>query len=179
METFSALLAICVGNSPVPGEFPAQRPVTQSFDVFFDLCLNKRLSKQSWDWWFETLSRPLWRHRNECIHTYGDAPHRYDMSIVLIASFLFPSRNIRHANHRDMVWSLQVKISHTHIQIRSFLLPPPWRRLCFHRCPLLVCSSVCLLATLRKNGWTDFHEIFRVCGTWYKEQFGTFSRCSI
>ena len=64
METFSALLAICVGNSPVPGEFPAQRPVTRSFVVFFDLRLNKRLSKQSWGWWFETPSRPLWRHRN-------------------------------------------------------------------------------------------------------------------
>ena len=48
METFSALLAICAGNSPVPGDFPAQRPVTRSFDVFFDLRLNKRLSKQSW-----------------------------------------------------------------------------------------------------------------------------------
>ena len=48
METFSALLAICAGNSPVTGEFPAQRPVTRSFDVFFDLGLNKRLSKQSW-----------------------------------------------------------------------------------------------------------------------------------
>ena len=49
------------------GEFtglPKRRPVTQSFDVFFDLCLNKRLNKQSWGWWFETLSRPLWRHRN-------------------------------------------------------------------------------------------------------------------
>ena len=55
METFSALLAICVGNSPVPGEFPTQRPATQSFDVFLDLRLNKRLSKQSWGWWFETL----------------------------------------------------------------------------------------------------------------------------
>ena len=64
METFSALLAICAGNSPVPGEFPTQRPVTRSFDVFFDLPLNKRLSKQSWGWWLETLSRPLWRHRN-------------------------------------------------------------------------------------------------------------------
>ena len=48
METFSALLAICVGNSPVSGEFPAQKPVTQSFDDFFDLRLNKRLSKQLW-----------------------------------------------------------------------------------------------------------------------------------
>ena len=52
------------GNSPVPGEFLTQRPVTRSFDVFFDLRLNKRLSKQSWGWWFETLSRSLWRHRN-------------------------------------------------------------------------------------------------------------------
>ena len=64
METFSALLAICAGNSPVPGEFPAQRPVTRSFDVFFDLRPNKRLNKQSWGWWFETLSCSLWRHCN-------------------------------------------------------------------------------------------------------------------
>ena len=64
METFSALLAICAGNSLVTGEFPTQRPVTQSFDVFFDLRLNKRLSKQSWCWWFEKPSRPLWRHCN-------------------------------------------------------------------------------------------------------------------
>ena len=49
METFSALLALCAGNSPVTGEFPAQRPVTRSFDVFFDPRPNKRLSKQSWD----------------------------------------------------------------------------------------------------------------------------------
>ena len=64
METFSALLAIGAGNSPVPGESPTQRPVTRSFDVFSDLRLNKRLSKQSWGWWLETLSRPFWRHRN-------------------------------------------------------------------------------------------------------------------
>ena len=43
---------------------PPQRPVTRNFDVFFDLRLNKRLSKQSWGWWFETPSRPLWRHCN-------------------------------------------------------------------------------------------------------------------
>ena len=45
METFSASLALCGGNSPVAGEFPPQRPVEQSFDVFFHLCLNKRLSE--------------------------------------------------------------------------------------------------------------------------------------
>ena len=64
MENFPALLALCAGNSPVTGEFPAQRPVTRSFDVSFDLRLNKRLSKQSWGWWFETPSRPLWCHCN-------------------------------------------------------------------------------------------------------------------
>ena len=56
METFSASPALCAGNSPVTGEFPSQRPVTRSFDVFFDLHLNKRLSKQSWVWWFEAVS---------------------------------------------------------------------------------------------------------------------------
>ena len=55
---------ICAGNSPVTGEFPSQRPVTRSFDVFFDLSLNKWFSKQSLGWWFETPSRSLWRHCN-------------------------------------------------------------------------------------------------------------------
>ena len=52
------------GKFTGPGEFHAQRPVTRSFDVFFDLRPNKRLSKQWWGWWFETLSSPLWRHCN-------------------------------------------------------------------------------------------------------------------
>ena len=64
METVSVLLAICAGNSPVTGEFPAQRPVKWSFDASFNLRMNKWLSKQWWDWWFETPSRPLWRHCN-------------------------------------------------------------------------------------------------------------------
>ena len=45
------------GNSPVTGEFSAQIPVTWSFDVFSDLRLNNRLSRQSWSWWFETPAR--------------------------------------------------------------------------------------------------------------------------
>ena len=62
METFSALLALCVGNSPVTGEFPSQRPVTRSFGVFFDLRPNEPLSKQSWGWWLETPSLSLRHH---------------------------------------------------------------------------------------------------------------------
>ena len=68
MEPFSALVAICAGNSPVTGEFPAQRPATRRFDVFFDLRVNVRLSKQLWGWWFETPSHQLWRHCN--VHCY-------------------------------------------------------------------------------------------------------------
>ena len=68
MDAFSALLAFCVGISPATGEFPTQRPVTWSFDIFFDLRPNKRLSKQSRGWWFESPSRSLWRHRNAHMH---------------------------------------------------------------------------------------------------------------
>ena len=66
----------CGGNSPVAGEFPAQRPVTRSFDVFFDLCLNKRLNKQSGGWWFETPSLPLWRHCNDCVGVFYRLPEQ-------------------------------------------------------------------------------------------------------
>ena len=76
METFSALMALCAGNSLVTGEFPAQRPVTRSFDVFFDLHSNKRLSKQSWGWWFGTPSRPLNYRKFPilflCVYRIGD-----------------------------------------------------------------------------------------------------------
>ena len=84
METFHALLAICAGNSPFTGEFPAQRPVTRSFDVFFDLRLNKQLNKQSWGWWFETLSSSLWRHCN--------VSARFGCFVAVKSSFLVISR---------------------------------------------------------------------------------------
>ena len=58
------------GEFTGPGEFPTQRPVTRSFDVFFDLHLNKRLSKQPWGWWFETSSWSLWRQSNVVMHGY-------------------------------------------------------------------------------------------------------------
>ena len=53
------------GEFTGPGEFHTQRPVTRGFDVFFDLCLSKQLSKRSRRWWFETPLCPLWRHCNE------------------------------------------------------------------------------------------------------------------
>ena len=55
------------GEFTGPGEFPSQRLVTGSFDVLFDLRLNKRLSKLSWGWWFGTPPWSLWRQCNGCI----------------------------------------------------------------------------------------------------------------
>ena len=114
METFSALLAICAGNSPVPGEFPTQRRVTRSFDVYFDLRPNKRLSKQSWGWWFEMLSSPLWRHRNEKDRWYNNTitkPRIYltsgtysqgliqnQSAIILVCGFLSLANTIARIN---------------------------------------------------------------------------------
>ena len=86
MGTFPALPAICAWNSPVTREFHEQRPVTRRFDVFFYLRLNKRLNTQWCNGWFETTSRPLWRH---CIglvsvhKTRSHKPvHRNDMSFT-------------------------------------------------------------------------------------------------
>ena len=67
MKIFPALLALCEGNSPVIGEIPSKGPVTQSFDVFFYLYLNKRLSKPSRRRWYGTPSRPL---RHHCTGTH-------------------------------------------------------------------------------------------------------------
>ena len=58
------------GEFTGPGEFPARRPMTRSFDVFFDLRPNKRLSKQPWGWWFETPSWSSLRHCNEYNDSY-------------------------------------------------------------------------------------------------------------
>ena len=87
METFSALLALCAGNSPVTGEFPSQRPVTRSFDVFFDLRLNKRLSKQSRRRWFETLSPSLWRHYH--VQYFSDVSHYLELILENKGPFFY------------------------------------------------------------------------------------------
>ena len=78
----SALLALCAGNSPVTGEIPSQRPVTRSFDILFDLSMNKRLSKQSWGWWFEEPSRSLWRHCNAGTVQTLTSEHVYGYAIL-------------------------------------------------------------------------------------------------
>ena len=93
------------GNSPVTGEFPAQRPVTRSFDVFFDLRLNIWLSKQSWGWWFETPSRSLWRNCNVLhLHTFLAACINFILvTIILILETCLLTRDQHVYIHKDML----------------------------------------------------------------------------
>ena len=85
------------GEFTGPGEFPAQRPVTRSFDVFFDLRPNKRLSKQPRGWWFDTSSWSLWRQCNY-LHQIGNTvDSRYNTvhyNNILHSSLLKQRQNI-------------------------------------------------------------------------------------
>ena len=72
------------------GEFTGRRwiPGTKASDAelwcFLDLRPNKRLSKQSWGWWFETLSRPLWRHCHDSFWSRNRQDRLHGASAVTI-----------------------------------------------------------------------------------------------
>ena len=71
------------GEFTGPCEFPTQRPVTRSFDVFFDRRLNKRLSNQPWGRWFETPSWSLWRcNENSNLYNWGDGDSLREMKCI-------------------------------------------------------------------------------------------------
>ena len=113
METFSTLLTLCVGNSPVNGEFPAQRPVMRSFDVFFDLRLNKRLSTQWWGWWFEMPWCSLWHHFNATSEVWDEMSFIHSPTSMVVWSLgmdkLF---NLTHYNGCNYLSMLGLNIIH-------------------------------------------------------------------
>ena len=91
----TALYDLCEGNPLVAGGFPSQRPMTRSFDAFFDLHPSKRSSKQSGLWWFERPSPELWRHCNDetlgCMYiktVYSDSLDRFRFIITHIFRLL-------------------------------------------------------------------------------------------
>ena len=84
MEIFSAILVPCEWNPQVTGGFPSQRPVKRSFDVLFDLRLNKQLSKQSRCWKFETPWRSLWRHSNDMNFTVPQCTKKFTINSIAI-----------------------------------------------------------------------------------------------
>ena len=121
MEIFSSLLAICAGSSPVTGEFPAQRPVTRNFDVFFDPRLNKRLSKQPWGWCFETPSRSLWRHCNgmepQVFFVAGSSDHNHH-AVCMHSLFIHYCDSIGFRCFRK--WPTLIR-AHTNILLHSWI----------------------------------------------------------
>ena len=108
------------GEFTGPGEFPAQRPVTRSFNVFFDLCLNKRLRKQPWGWWFETPSWSLWRHRN----VQGQF---WPKGIVITCIWVFIGLCVSRSQVclRDNLWPVQVRITKFGPKVQSTLVKVP------------------------------------------------------
>ena len=126
METFFALLALCAGNSPVTGEFTPQRLVTRSFDIFFDLCLNKRLSKQSRRRWFETPSCSSWRHCNEPMKSWSISRVNRYVPFILSLCCLVCIHGIgqlrNDVTHRYMTWKRSMstgRISYIHPAIKT------------------------------------------------------------
>ena len=136
MEKFSALLAICAGNSPVTGEFPTQRPVTRSFDVFFDRRMNKRLSKQRWGWWFETPSCPLWRHCNG-----HDITHIQQKEIFTSAKKTIHEGMIKYALllHSDAIWRHRSELTLSRVMAWWPMAPSHY----LNKCWLLIKCFLC------------------------------------
>ena len=107
MQTFTALLALCVGIPRVTGGFPSQRPVTRTFDVFLDLCLNKRLCKRSRHR-FETPSCSLWRHSNDIdTEFFQHRSHNANNNENFLKMTTFPfqwKKNVGTANLENNYW---------------------------------------------------------------------------
>ena len=114
METFSLLLAICAGNSPVSGELSTQRPVMRSFDVIFDLHLNKWLKKHSWGWWFGTPSRSLWRHCNEM--------RSFSFDVANIRGCVLTFTYVAHMSWIEMICQEAVRIYVKYIKVANWIL---------------------------------------------------------
>ena len=109
---------------------PRTEPVTRRFDVLFDLRLNKQLSKQSWGWWSEMPSRPLWRHINASLWTIYCQP-----------SF-FKSLPIKTEKHVGLDTTLNITNANS---------GPSFMRTPFHFAICRKAASVCLYLWLARS----------------------------
>ena len=125
METISALLAICAGNSLVPGEFPAQWPVTWSFDVFFDLRLNKRFS-------INGEAGDFRRYRaHYAVTVMESANHEMDLECFDFIGHLW-ERNRAHKDFKSYSSSLLLKsLYNTHFRIGLYTVKCRYRAVQF------------------------------------------------
>ena len=135
MEKCSTLLALCAGNSPVTGEFPVQRPVTWSCDVFPDMCLTKWLSKQSCGCWLRPLTTSLRRTSHNC--TWN--AHMLNLRVVYRSFTAVLTRDIS-TGYLDVGngnWLLGRKRQKIKCYFRTFI-HDGWQRALL--CGILLCS---------------------------------------
>ena len=160
MEIFSALMALCAGNSPVTGELPAQKSVTRSFGIFFDLCLNKQFSKQSCGWWFETPTCSWWRHCNVKVHGKSDITsfpccgysetfqtwRQWAMNILMLMGVLFTSLTGGYHDFIDhIIWNMILYSTGVMVSLNYHIC------VCFLGC---ACNS-CEMHINRFNQWVN------------------------
>ena len=131
---------------------PPKRPVTRSFDVFFDLRLNKRLSKQTCGCWWETPSRPLWRHCNDEVHV--DPSHLFTR---IRRSFFTGPIVIFASLHEVVLRCIDIINLHTkikkHNSVRTVYLPSNNTR-------LLQCKFRGLWAELTKTKYQNISWLY-------------------
>ena len=164
MDTFSALLALCEGIPPVTGGFPSQRPVTQSFDVFFDLRQNKRLSKQSRRRWLETPPRSLWHHCNDICNVFSWWL-RLNLHVVQWIQFIsIVSLLVPQANRFNSLWPSDAIWRHRYGSI-LFLVT------CVARWHKDITWSNVDLSLVRSCGFllrARSQEMFNISNAWYE-----------
>ena len=124
------------GEFTVTSEFPTQRAVPRSFDIFFDLHLNKRLSKQSWGWWFETPSHPLWHHCNSIPVTIVYERNTFATGLLIYWGSWCKSQTM---SHLTVVISLNLCRLTTTTKPKWHSPPNIWYK--SHLIPILKCFS--------------------------------------
>ena len=97
-----------VRKSPVTSPHKGQWRGALMFS--FDLRLNKRLSKQSWCWWFETPPRQLWRHWNVFLELHSGiiASEIIFLSDIWLAAAWFLINSCQRSVRNNPVWSLTI-----------------------------------------------------------------------
>ena len=140
------------------GEFTGPRwiPRTKARDaelaVFFDLRLNKRLSKQSWGWWFERPSHPLWRHRNVNLlwsHLSGSFHWSCDNTVVArVQSHWSNPKEYGWMNHKhpaDLVYKHN-KRNHDNpcVNFMAGVMHPPWANFITTTKQLIPVKTLCI-----------------------------------
>ena len=106
-----------IHRSPVNSPHKGQWRGTLMFSLI--CALNKRLSKQSWGWWFETPSRSLWRHGNNDRHfvMYGCMTlHKPNNFLFTVSRTLFYMYSIkwRVCNPQVAIYMLPLRIPKGH-----------------------------------------------------------------